>query len=142
MKKRFSIRNKLIVIFGALVAAALFIFGIIAVNIAEKAVKEKAETHLIDKAKDTAEIIDGRINAFFQLLEGIARSPALTDPETSYSQKSLYLQKQSALDNNILELNIADLNGNRYTNTGKKIFVETLSGIKSVYQVKNLLQSR
>ena len=45
MKKRFSIRNKLIVIFGALVAAALFIFGIIAVNIAEKAVKEKAETH-------------------------------------------------------------------------------------------------
>ena len=130
MKKRFSIRNKLIVIFGALVAAALFIFGIIAVNIAEKAVKEKAETHLIDKAKDTAEIIDGRINAFFQLLEGIARSPALTDPETSYSQKSLYLQKQSALDNNILELNIADLNGNRYTNTGKKIFVGDLEWYK------------
>ncbi|UTC76670.1 HAMP domain-containing protein [Treponema sp. OMZ 799] len=131
MKKRFSIRNKLIVIFGLLVSLALFIFGILAVNIAETAVKEKAETHLIDKAKDTSEIIDGRINAFFQLLEGIARSPVLSDTETSYLEKSRYLQKQSALDKTILELNITDMKGNRYANTGGTIFVGDLAWYKT-----------
>ncbi|MGP1454271.1 MAG: hypothetical protein ACTTJ7_00690 [Treponema sp.] len=31
---------------------------------------EKIEAHLIDKATDTAEIIDGRVTAMFQFLEG------------------------------------------------------------------------
>ena len=65
MKKRFSMRNKLLIIFGVLVALATIIEGLLAVRTARKAVTEKIETHLIDKAADTAEIIDGRVNAFF-----------------------------------------------------------------------------
>lgn len=60
MKKHFSLRYKLILIFGLLIAAASIIEIVLAVRIARKAVTEKVETQLIDKATDTAEIIDAR----------------------------------------------------------------------------------
>ena len=68
MKKRFSLKNKLIFIFGALVMLATSIEGFLAVRIARKAVIEKVESQLTDKASDTAEIIDGRITALFQFI--------------------------------------------------------------------------
>ena len=83
MKKRFSLKNKLIFIFGALVAIASLVEGFFAVRIARKAVTEKIDAHLIDKANDTAEVIDGRIEAFEQFLGGIARMPAFRDPAIS-----------------------------------------------------------
>lgn len=66
--KRLSIRIKLLSIFGLLIIIAVFMLGFLALTIARKATKEKIETHLIDKARDTAEIIDGRIQSFFQFL--------------------------------------------------------------------------
>ena len=111
MKIRFSLKNKLILIFGSLVALASLIEVILAVNIARKAVTEKVETHLINKAVDTGEIIDGRITAFWQFLEGIARMPAFRDATMSYQEKSILLDNEAAFNDNILELNIADTNG-------------------------------
>jgi len=67
-KKRFSLRNKLLIIFGLLIIMVGLILSVLAIRTARKAVTEKVETHLIDKATDTAEIIDGRINALFQFL--------------------------------------------------------------------------
>ena len=55
MKKRFSIRYKLILIFGILIAAAGITEGLLATRIARMAVSEKIETHLIDKANDVRE---------------------------------------------------------------------------------------
>ena len=69
MKKRFSLRNKLIIIFGLLIMVASGVEGLLAVRTARKAVTEKVETHLIDKAADVASVIDGRITAFWQFLE-------------------------------------------------------------------------
>ncbi|MGP1431338.1 MAG: protease, partial [Treponema sp.] len=43
MKKRFSMRNKLLIIFGVLVALATIIEGLLAVRTARKAVTEKIE---------------------------------------------------------------------------------------------------
>ena len=77
--KRFSMRNKLMIVFGLLILAVGFTLALIAVRTARKAVTEKVATHLIDKATDTAEIIDGRVTAFWQFLEGIARMPILRD---------------------------------------------------------------
>ena len=71
MKRRFSIRYKLILIFGLLIALASIIEGLLAVRTARKAVIEKVEAHLIDKANDIAEVIDGRITAFFSLRRGL-----------------------------------------------------------------------
>ena len=70
MKRRFSLRYKLILIFGLLIAIASLVEGLLAIRIARKAVTEKIETHLVDKAADTAEIINGRITAFFKDLHG------------------------------------------------------------------------
>ena len=111
MKKRFSMRNKLLIIFGLLLAAAAITEGLLAVRTARKAVTEKIETHLIDKAADTAEIIDGRITAFFQFLEGIARMPVLSDTTISVKEKIKILQKEAAVNASIIELDFSDLNG-------------------------------
>ena len=67
MKKHFSLRYKLILIFGLLIAAASTIEIVLAVRTARKAVTEKVETHLIDKATYTAELIDARVTAFFSI---------------------------------------------------------------------------
>lgn len=101
MKKRFSMRNKLLIIFGLLVALATIIEGILAIRTARRAVVEKIETHLIDKATDTAEVVDGRITAFFQFLEGIARMPLLMDPSVSYQEKVNQLNKEAAFNKKI-----------------------------------------
>ncbi|MGP1475846.1 MAG: methyl-accepting chemotaxis protein [Treponema sp.] len=138
MKKRFSIKNKLIFIFGTLITIAAGIEGIFAVRIARKAVTEKIEAHLIDKATDTATIIDGRVNAFFQFLEGIARTPILSDNSLSYQEKTAYLTKEAAFNDRIKELDITDKNGNFYYEGGsvnvsdREWFQKALSGGKIV----------
>ena len=111
MKKRFSLKNKLILIFGMLIVLAAGIEGIFAVRIARKAVTEKVEAHLIDKAADTAEIIDGRIEAFWQFLEGIARLPLFSDTSISNAEKIKLLQKEATFNTDIVELDFSELDG-------------------------------
>ncbi|QTQ14837.1 methyl-accepting chemotaxis protein [Treponema parvum] len=138
MKKRFSIRYKLIIIFGFLIALASAIEILLAVLSARKAVTEKVEEHLIDKANDTAEIIDGRINAFLQFLDGIARMPALYNPSYSYSEKIALLQKEATFNKRIKELDITDKNGTFYYAGGsvkvsdREWFQKAISGEKFV----------
>ena len=128
--KRFSLRNKLIIIFGLLILGAGLVEGLLAVRTARKAVTEKVETHLIDKATDVASIIDGRISAFWQFLEGIARMPAFRDPAISYTEKCLLLDKEAAFNDQILDLNITDRNGNLYTSDGKSTNISHLAWYK------------
>jgi len=131
MKKRFSLRYKLIIIFGLLLAIASIIEGVLAVRTARRAVTEKIEVHLVDKANDIAEIIDGRIIAFWQSLEGIARIPAFRDPSLSYSQKSALLGKEVKAHPDILELNIADKQGTLYLANGKTLNIASLDWYKN-----------
>ena len=90
MKHRFSLRNKLLIVFGVLILTVGLILSVLAVRSARKAVTEKVKTHLIDKATDTAEILDGRVTAFFQFLEGITRTPILQDSTLSDQEKTAY----------------------------------------------------
>ena len=111
MKKRFSIRYKLIIIFGILIALASSIEGLLAIFVARQGVTEKVETHLVDKANDVAEIIDGRITAFWQFLEGIARMPFLRDPQISYMEKMQMLAKEVQFNTALRALYITDEKG-------------------------------
>ena len=129
-KKRFSLRFKLILIFGLLIALASTIEGLLAVRTARKAVTEKVETHLIDKATDVAEVIDGRVTAFWQFLEGIARMPAFRNPALSYTEKSRLLDNEAAFNQDILDLNIADRSGKLYTSDGKATDISHLAWYK------------
>ena len=123
MKKRFSLRYKLMIIFGALIAAASLAEIILAVYTARVAVTENIEDHLIDKAADTAGIIDKQVTAFWQLFEGIARLPILRDPSVSYHEKTMFLAKEAAFNNDVYSMDLCDMNGQRHTNTGKIIDV-------------------
>ena len=123
MKKRFSLRYKLMIIFGALIAAASLAEIILAVYTARVAVTENIEDHLIDKAADTADIIDKQVTAFWQLFEGIARLPILRDPSVSYHEKTMFLAKEAAFNNDVYSMDLCDMNGQRHTNTGKIIDV-------------------
>ena len=124
-KKRFSLRNKLMIVFGTLIFVVGFILALIGVRTARKAVTEKVETHLIDKATDVAEILDGRITAFWQFLEGIARMPAFRDPAISYTEKSRLLANEAAFNEKITSLAIADTQGFYYTYGQKTINTKT-----------------
>ena len=111
MKKRFSIRYKLIIVFGLLIAIASSMEGVFATRIARKAVTEKVETHLIDKANDATEILDGRIIALWQFLEGIARMPFLRDMQMPYIEKMKKLAEEAKVNKTIRSLYITDEKG-------------------------------
>ena len=136
--KRFSIKNKLLVIFGLLVFAAITILGVLATKIARKAVIEKVETHLTDKANDVAEIIDGRISAFFQFLEGVARMPDLRDESLSAAEKSAILEHEASINPLINHLQLTDSRGKTYysgtilNNSDKSWFQTAIKGGKGV----------
>ena len=59
--RKVSIRTKLIIIFGLLIAISSAIQSIIAVNKAKSAIREKIEIQLTEKAKDVAALINARI---------------------------------------------------------------------------------
>ena len=122
-KKRFSIRKKLIIIFGLLIAVVLIGESIFAIRSTRKVVTDRVRTHLTDKAVDVAEIIDGRITAWFQLVEGIARMPDLRDPSISAADKIKILQREAAHNPKILELDVTDMRGYRHTVSGQTVFV-------------------
>ena len=118
-KKRFSLCYKLILIFGLLIIVASLVEGLLAVQVARKAVTEKIETHLIDKAADVAAVVDGRIIAFWQFVEGIARMPVLSDTSISNAEKVTLLQKEAAFSSDIIELAFSELDGTVYSIDGE-----------------------
>jgi len=135
--KRSSIRTKLLFIFGFLVFISLFTLGFLALTIARQAVTEKVKTHLIDKANDTAEIIDGRMHAFFQFLEGIARAQILQDEGVSWQEKAQYLATETKFNTEIKSLDIIDITGKLHLVSGKHIDVSDRPYFKITKEGKN-----
>ena len=140
MKKRFSLRYKLMIIFGALIAAASLLEIILAVYTARVAVTENIEDHLIDKAADTATIIDRQVAGFWQLFEGLARMPILRDPAVSYHEKTVFLAKEAAFNDDIHNMDLCDMEGRRHTNTGKIIDVSDRAYFQLAAQGKHFVE--
>ena len=123
-KKRFSLGKKLMLIFGSLIFVALMIETVLGVTVARNAVTEKIQDHLTDKAADVAEIIDGRIQATLQFVEGVARMPALRDPSLSYYERVQMLTHEAGNNSRVEYFGVADMKGNRYgTDDGKPVYV-------------------
>ena len=139
MKKRFSIRNKLLIIFGLLILMVGLILSVLAIRTARKAVTEKVETHLIDKATDTAEVIDGRANTICQFLEGIARMPILTDPASSYTDKIALLKAEEAFNPLIHSFTFCDIAGNAYVSSGQMVSVQDREWFHSAIKGKTFI---
>ena len=133
MKKRFSIRYKLIIVFGLLIVIASSTEGFLATRRARKAVTEKVKVHLLDKAHDTAEILDGRIEQRFQLLEGIAQMPALRSNETSYLEKAVLLKELADKNNTFQILNIVSKAGIGYLADGQTSDISSTAWFKDYH---------
>lgn len=137
--KLFSIRKKLVILFGGLIVISSLSLGFTALYLAKKAVLEKVSARLIDKAKDTAEVVDGRIDAMFQFLEGVARTPILYNSETSMQTKLKYLNEELKQNDKIDSFGISMSDGKYYSIDGtvKDIsefawFIEAMNGQNSI----------
>jgi len=136
-KKRFALRNKMMIVFGLLIFGMGTIRGAITLAEVRRAMAKKTETHLLDKAKDTAEIIDGRITAFWQYLEGLQRLPAFQDSAISYAEKAQILKKEASLNKGLLLLVLVNIQGIAQLDGGRTLdlkerewFKHALSGEK------------
>jgi len=118
---------------------SLSILGFLAILISRKATMEKIEIHLKDKAKDTAEVIDGRVTALYQFLEGIARTPILHSDSAPPSQKAKFLMDEANTNSEIKLLSYADKQGFLYTHGQKTIKVTDLEYYRVSIMGKNFL---
>ena len=116
--KQFSIRYKIVLVFGLLIAVATITEAIIALLKARQAVRTRVGLHLIGKANDTANIINGKLDSFFQFMEGISGMHQLTDPSFSIADRLALLEQETKHCKWILDLQVSDPNGDAHTYSG------------------------
>ncbi|MGF7110530.1 HAMP domain-containing protein, partial [Treponema pedis] len=118
-KKRFSIRNRMVLIFSILFVAGLSLSAFITISRARTVVKKRVRAHLTDKAADTAAIIDGYIQQWFEYLDGIAMLPVLHDKKVSYLEKAVLLKTMADNEESLMKLEITDTDGLWYLADGR-----------------------
>jgi len=121
VKRRFSLKYKLLIIFGILVLFATATENVIAIKKSKKAILEKVENHLMDKAENTANLIDGRISSLFQFLEGIARLPFLRETNVSNLEKTKRLKLETKFNKTFKSISSVEKSGDFYFENGKRI---------------------
>ena len=89
--KRLSIKIQMMIIFGTLIVVSLSLLSVSVFYQSRIAVMEKVTAHLFDKANDTAAIIDGDIEQWWEYLEGVASQHILRDTSVSYEEKARIL---------------------------------------------------
>ena len=119
-KRYFSIRRKLICIFGLLILLAISVLGITVITISKKTMIKKVHIQLTEKAKDTAALINERINTFVATLTAIARQEALRK-DIPYEQKISILAHELAFNNSeINAFGLCDKEGNVWLTDGRQ----------------------
>ena len=121
-KLKFSIKSKLIGIFGLLILLAISILGITAMNIVKKAMIDKVNIQLKEKAEDTAKLINERILSFFTTLNAVARLEVLRK-DIPYEQKAAVLSQELTLNAELAAFGICDKTGNAWVTDGKQVNV-------------------
>ena len=139
--KRFSIRLKLLLIFGTLIVVALFMLALISILISRKAVLEKINEHLIDKADSTAQILNTRITSFFHYAEGIARSPVLHSGGDNRRDIVAFLTKEVKRNPDMQLLAFVDRNGVCYLEGGRTLKLQDREWFKESISGKNYIST-
>ena len=99
-KKRFSIKMQMAIIFGALIIAGFSLLIVLTIRRARASVIGEVTAHLIDKANDTATILDGEILQWFRYLDGVALQKELHDPDVTYLEKAKFLNELAKKERN------------------------------------------
>ena len=111
MKQRFSIKARMMIIFGSLIVVALSLLSVFVLYQSQRAVIEKVTAHLLDKTNDTAAILDGEIEQWFEYLDGIASQQILHNTSVSYAEKARVLEELSKENAEVIAFVIIDPKG-------------------------------
>ena len=115
----FSLKYKLLIIFAFLVLVSTASENFFVTRKARYAILDKVEVHLKDKANNTVDIINGRIESLFQFLEGIARMHFLRDTEMAYTEKAMLLNREVKFNQTFSKLYLVEMSGIAYLEDGK-----------------------
>ena len=139
-KNRFSIKAQMMIIFGSLIVVALSLLSVFVIYQSQRAVIEKVTAHLLDKTNDTAVILDGEIEQWFEYLDGIASQQTLHDTSVSYMEKNRMLEDLSKEEESVIAFVIIDPKGIYYSPSGQefdvsgqKWFKDSQGGIKRYF---------
>ncbi len=135
-KKFFSIRWKLLIVFGILCYIVGHVGVSVAVKLGRKALLERVEIQLKKEAIDTAKIVDGRINILFEKLDSISRLPALQDKNVSFQEKADKIYETFHTDE-FIYMSYVNTNGQGFSHGAKPFdaskqdwFINTMKGKK------------
>lgn len=135
MKARFSIRTRLILVFGLLILFAISVLQITAMVIVKKTIISKVNTELKDKADDTAKLINERILSFFSTITALARREAIMRNDMSCEEKTLSLIKEVEFYDEIDAFGICDrlgrtwiTDGNHLNISDREYFISAMEG--------------
>ena len=140
MTKRFSIKIRMMIIFGSLIVVALSLLSVFVLYQSRRAVMDKVTAHLLDKASDTAVILDGEIKQWFEYLEGIASQQVLHDKNVSYAEKARMLEELSKNEARDITFVIIDPkgiyhqpDGEQFDVSGQQWFKDSQGGTKKYF---------
>ncbi|MGI5085102.1 methyl-accepting chemotaxis protein [Treponema putidum] len=117
--KIFSMGKKILIFFALIVVISVSTQGIIGAVMSKKAILERIEIHLKDKAADTADLVDSMVYSFLNFVSSASRASELRSVDASYSDKMAYLKKEAAFNPRIIEFSITDINGKCHTLDGR-----------------------
>ena len=130
MKQRFSIKARMMIIFGTLIVVALSLLSVFVLYQSQRAVIEKVTAHLLDKTNDTAAILDGEIEQWFEYLDGIASQQILHNTSVSYAEKARVLEELSKENAEVIAFVIIDPKGIYHLPDGQQFDVSSQKWFK------------
>ncbi len=109
-----SIKTKLSVYFGILIACACLALGAIAYFSSSYALSENAKGMLVKTASEAAKLVDSRLNAQYSVLETIAQRTEIRDMDISINDK-VEILKAEASRTGFKSMALGDVNGDAYS---------------------------
>ncbi len=122
IKKRFSIKYKLMIIFGLLITFSLTALGLLALRIVRKTVLGEVEHHFMEEAETVAHNIETAMEGDFGELKTLARNSLLRGNTLNYQEKAAMLEEM-AVETGFVAIYICDAQGTLYLSSGETVSV-------------------
>ncbi len=134
--KFFSMKYKLMLIYGFLTALVVIVLTVVSGSIAKNALMEKVEDHLMSEARNKSQIIDISIQNDFTHLETVANMPMFSDDNISNTEKAIILNTKVK---KFFNLYFCDNKGNLYMPNGEVRNIAHRHYFKVAMQGKNYI---
>ena len=134
-RKRVSIRTRMVIIFGAVIIVGFTVLTALVMRQTRASVMETVQNQLIDKARDTASIMDSEVRQWYEYLDGFALQQILQDPSVSYLEKARFIERiadnEKKSDESIISFAFIDPKGIYHMPDGKDFDVSSQKWLRS-----------